>query len=97
MNRTFVKRFLPNEDPIDQQVRLNDAGDRQWSTIVGVVDDSPQKTLAQAPLPEIHYNLEQLLPKDDLYPILANFYMNVAVRSPLPPDDCYTRAEARSA
>jgi len=86
VNRMFVKRFLPNEDPIGQQVRLNDTGDRQWSTIVGVVDDSPQKTLTQAPLPEIHYNLEQLLPQDDLYPILANFYMNVAVRSPLPPD-----------
>jgi predicted permease len=84
VNRTFVKRFLSNEDPIGQQVRLNDKGDRQWSTIVGVVDDSPQKTLAQAPLPEIHYNLEQLLPQDELYPILANFYMNVAVRSPLP-------------
>jgi predicted permease len=84
VNRMFVKRFLPNEDPIGQQVRLNDKGDRQWSTIVGVVDDSPQKTLAQPPLPEIHYNLEQLLPQDELYPILANFYMNVAVRSPLP-------------
>jgi predicted permease len=84
VNRTFVKRFLPNEDPIGQQVRLNDAGNRQWSTIVGVVDDSPQKSLAQPPLPEIHYNLEQLLPQDELYPILGNFYMNVAVRSPLP-------------
>jgi ABC-type antimicrobial peptide transport system permease subunit len=48
------------------------------------VDDSPQKSLGQAPLPEIHYNLMQLLPKDELYPILGNFYMNVAVRSPLP-------------
>jgi hypothetical protein len=84
VNREFVKRFLPNENPIGQQVRLNDEGDRQWSTIVGVVDDSPQKSLGQAPLPEIHYNLMQLLPKDELYPILGNFYMNVAVRSPLP-------------
>jgi hypothetical protein len=84
VNSTFVKRFLPNEDPIGQQVRLNDRGDRQWSTIVGVVDDSPQKSLAQPSLPEIHYNLTQLLPQDELYPILANFYMNVAVRSPLP-------------
>jgi predicted permease len=84
VNREFVKRFLPNEDPIGQQLRMNDAGDRQWSTIVGVVDDSPQKSLGQAPLPEIHYNLAQLLPEDDLDPILGNFLMNVAVRSPLP-------------
>ncbi|HMF54680.1 MAG TPA: FtsX-like permease family protein, partial [Edaphobacter sp.] len=83
VNRVFVQRFLPNENPIGQQVRFNDTGDRQWSTIVGVVDDSPQKTLGQPPLPEIHYNLAQLLPQDELYPILGNFYMNVAIRSPL--------------
>ncbi len=84
VNREFVKRFLPNENPIGQQVRMNEKGDRQWSTIVGVVDDSPQKSLGQAPLPEIHYNLAQLLPEDELYPILGNFYMNVAARSSLP-------------
>jgi hypothetical protein len=84
VNGAFVRRFLPSEDPIGQQLRLNDTGERQWSTIVGVVDDSPQKTLGQPPLPEIHYNLAQLLPQDELYPILGNFYMNVAIRSPLP-------------
>jgi predicted permease len=86
VNHAFVQRFLTNENPIGQQVRFNDAGARQWSTIVGVVDDSPQKTLGQPPLPEIHYNLAQLLPQDDLYPILGNFYMNVAVRSSLTSD-----------
>jgi len=84
VNRTFVRHFLPKEDPIGQQLRFNDTGERQWSTIVGVVDDSPQKTLGQPPLPEIHYNLTQLLPQDELYPILGNFYMNIAIRSPLP-------------
>jgi predicted permease len=83
VNRAFVRRFLPNENPLGQRVRYNDAGERQWSTIVGVVDDSPQKTLGQPPLPEIHYNLSQLQPQDDLYPILGTFYMNVVVRSPL--------------
>ena len=83
VNHAFVKRFFPTENPIGQQVRFNDKGDRQWSTIVGVVDDSPQKSLGQPPMPEVHYNLEQLLPQDDLYPILGNFYMNVAIRSSL--------------
>ncbi len=84
VNHAFVKHFFPGEDPIGQQVRYNDKGNRQWSTIVGVVDDSPQKTLGRPPLPEVHYNLEQLLPQDDLYPILGNFFMNAAVRSSLP-------------
>jgi predicted permease len=83
VNRAFVRRFLASENPIGQRVRYNDAGERQWSTIVGVVDDSPQKTLGQPPLPEIHYDLAQLQPQDDLCPILGAFYMNVAVRSPL--------------
>lgn len=86
VNHAFVQRFLSNENPIGQQVRYNDAGNRQWSTIVGVVADSPQKTLGQPPLPEIHYNLAQLLPQDDLYPILGNFYMNVSIRSTLAAD-----------
>lgn len=83
VNRAFVHRFLEHQNPIGQQVRFNDQGQRQWSTIVGVVDDSPQKTLGQPPLPEVHYNLSQLIPQDDLYPILGTFYMNVAIRSPL--------------
>jgi hypothetical protein len=86
VNRSFVRRFLPNENPLGLQVRYNDKGERQWSTIVGVIDDSPQKTLGQPPLPEIHYNLAQLLPQDDLYPILGDFFMNVAIRSPLAPE-----------
>jgi predicted permease len=86
VNHAFVQRFLSNENPIGQRVRYNDAGNRQWSTIVGVVADSPQKTLGQPPLPEIHYNLAQLLPQDDLYPILGNFYMNVSIRSTLAAD-----------
>ncbi len=83
VNRTFVKRFLNDQNPLGQQVRLNDTGARQWSTIVGVVNDSPQKTIGQPPLPEIHYNLDQLLPEDDLYYVLGSFMMNVAVRSPV--------------
>jgi predicted permease len=86
VNRAFVHRFLEHQNALGKQVRFNDKGQRQWSTIVGVVDDSPQKTLGQPPLPEVHYNLGQLIPQDDLYPILGTFYMNVAIRSPLASD-----------
>ncbi|HUZ95250.1 MAG TPA: ADOP family duplicated permease [Edaphobacter sp.] len=83
VNQAFVRRYLPNQNPIGQKVRYNDTGDRQWSTIVGVVDDSPQKTIGQPPLPEIDYNVAQLLSQDDLYPILGSFMMNISIRSPL--------------
>ena len=42
--------------------------------------------LADAPLPEVNYNLDQMVPQDDLYPILGTFIMNIAVRSSLPSD-----------
>ena len=54
------------------------------STIIGVVDDTPQKTLGQPPLPEIDYSLAQLRPQDDLY-FLCTFFANIAIRSPLDP------------
>lgn len=86
VNHAFARRFFANESPLGHQIRYNDAGPRQWATIVGIVDDSPQKTLGQPPLPEVHYNLAQLVPGDDLYPILGAFYMNVTIRSPLDED-----------
>ena len=65
-------------------MRYNDDGSRQWATIVGVVDDSPQKSVGQPALPEVNFNLAQVLPADDLYPVLGTFFMNVVVRSTLP-------------
>jgi predicted permease len=84
VNHAFVHRFFPGQDPLGRQLRFNDEGDRQWATIIGVVDDVPQKTVGQPPMPEVNYNLAQFLPQDDLYPILGTFFMNVAVRSSLP-------------
>ena len=65
VNHTFVQRFFPGQDPLGQQVRFNDEGERQWATIVGVVDDTPQKTVGQPPMPEVNYDLTQFLPQDD--------------------------------
>ena len=81
VNQAFARRFFPSGTPVGKGVRLNDTGTRQFATIVGVVEDSPQKTLGMPPLPEIHYNLAQMQPQDDLYPILGSFLMNVAIRS----------------
>ncbi len=83
VNQTFVKRFLPERGPDRPASTLQrHVGDRLWATIVGVIDDSPQKTLGQPPLPEIHFSLEQLQPQDDLY-FLGTFYANVAIRTSL--------------
>jgi len=87
VNQAFVKKWLPNEDPIGKQVELGDEKDhsREWGTIVGVTDDVRQRSAGEASLPEVDVNLLQLSPKDDLYPVLASFLMNVAVRTHLEP------------
>jgi predicted permease len=91
VNQAFVRRFFSadaahggSQNPLGQQVRYNDDGPRQWATIVGVVDDSPQKSVGQPALPEVNFNLAQILPSDDLYTVLGTFFMNVTVRSTLP-------------
>ena len=45
INESFAKRKLPGRDPIGQRVRVGDT-ERPWSTIVGVVGDVKQTSLA---------------------------------------------------
>jgi predicted permease len=85
VNESFVKQIFPNEDPLGKQIEIGDApGPRHWATIVGVAGDVHQHTLGELPSPEMDLNLMQLNPKDDFYPILSSF-MNIAVRTTLPP------------
>lgn len=51
INETFAKRKFPGRDPIGQRVRVGlDAGheDRPWATIVGVVGNVKQQSLAMS-------------------------------------------------
>ncbi len=93
VNQAFVEKWMPNEDPIGKQIEVGDEKDpaREWGTIVGVTDDVRQRSAGESPLPEIDVNLMQLTPKDDLYPVMTTFLMDVAVRTQLQP------AEAESA
>jgi len=84
VNDAFVKRVFPNEDPIGKQIQLNDSGPREWGTIVGVAEDTRQHSAGEPSAPELNLNLLQVTPKDQLYPILLSFLMNVAVRTHLP-------------
>jgi predicted permease len=46
VNRSFARRFFPNEDPIGKRVRVG-APDWPWRTIVGVVGDVKQLGIAK--------------------------------------------------
>jgi putative ABC transport system permease protein len=48
VNETFVKRYFPNDDPIDKRFTFGDAGpNAQWITIVGVVRDTKRQGIDQ--------------------------------------------------
>jgi predicted permease len=53
VNETFVRRELPNEDPIGRRIALDD---HLAFAIVGVVGDVRQAGLASPPLPEIYFS-----------------------------------------
>ena len=85
INQALEKEAFSNENPLGQQIEVGNKGPREWGTVVGVIENSHQRTPGQAPQPEMDLNLEQLVPSDPLYPILATFHMDLAVRGHLQP------------
>jgi putative ABC transport system permease protein len=54
VDQTLADRFFPNQDPIGQRVASNRVSNLTWLTIVGVVSNTPIRTLAEAdPIPQV--------------------------------------------
>ena len=53
---TLAKRYFPGEDPVGRRVSfgVNDKGERDWTTIIGVAADVRQKGLHTDPRPEAY-------------------------------------------
>ena len=83
VNQAFVKAVFPHQNPLGQQIEMGDPGPRQWATIVGVIEDSHQRSAGEASEPEVNANLEQLTPSDPMYPILVTFHTDIVVRGRL--------------
>jgi predicted permease len=56
VNREFLRRFLPNQNPIGRQVN----GWGRWFTIVGVAQDSKYHTLTESPQPYFYIPIRQV-------------------------------------
>jgi predicted permease len=55
VNESFVRRYLPDKEPIGQRIRYGDpADDWNWKTIVGVVGDVRAESLTQEPVPRVY-------------------------------------------
>ena len=56
VNQEFLRRFLPNQNPIGRKVN----GWARWFTIVGVVKDSKYHTLTENPQPYFYIPIRQI-------------------------------------
>ena len=54
VNRAFVKAYLPKEDPLGKRLRFTYSDKNPYQTIFGVVGDTAEDDLAQAPPPAIY-------------------------------------------
>ncbi len=80
VNQRFAHKYFQNEDPIGQQIRTAGDGPHKYSTIVGVVEDTHQKSLDEPVEPEVNLCFAQLKPDDDFAGMLS-FFAEVAVRA----------------
>lgn len=61
INESFAKRRFPGPDPIGQRIRFGGPVDWPWDTIVGVVGDLKQTSLAMSQSDAIYVTTAQWL------------------------------------
>ncbi len=89
VNRAFARSFAPTEqDPgkvIGKQLLSLKKGGNH-ATIVGVVDDTRQATIAQPSHPEVQVSLAQITPESGFYMAMEGIAMDLAVRTEQRPE-----------
>jgi len=61
VSQSVARTLWPGEDPIGQRLTMEDEPKpKDWLTVVGVVDDVRQQSLAEKPLPAIYQPYEQV-------------------------------------
>jgi predicted permease len=89
VNREFVRRVLHNRNPLGVRLKWDDTDRNLSAIIVGTIADVHQESVRAASSPEIYFDLEQLLPGEDMYSILAGFHMDIVVRTHLDPEAAF--------
>jgi predicted permease len=86
VNQEFVRRVLKGRSPLGTRLKWDDDDKALTATIVGTIADVHQDSVRAASAPELYFDLEQLVPGQDMYSILAGFHMDIVVRTHLAPD-----------
>lgn len=82
VNRAFAGRWWPGKNPIGQKFlsMRNSADEKSLTTIIGVIDDLPQRSLASERGPQVMLCLSQLDQNSTFYNTLNNS-MELALRT----------------
>jgi predicted permease len=81
VNQAFAKEWWPHGSPVGQKfMQLHKEKDSR-EIVIGVMDDLPQRSLANRRGPQVLLCLPQLLPGDNLYQAVASIHMQLAART----------------
>jgi predicted permease len=84
VNQALVRKYFPGQNPLGQQLKIADSGPHAVVTIVGVVENTHQTSMSAEAQPEINIPYAQLVPGDEMQPIMTAF-TNVALRTHVAP------------
>jgi putative ABC transport system permease protein len=87
VNRALVQYSFGHGDPINKLIRCSFDDQKEWITIIGVVDNTRDISRSSNPGPEIYLPLAQ-------HPYFANEFQ-VVLRAHLPPDSLASAARKR--
>jgi predicted permease len=80
VNQSFARKYFPGEEPLGKQIRTASGGEHQFSPIVGIIEDTRQKSLSDEIEPEVHISYRQLKPDDD-FSALLGIVLQIAVHT----------------
>jgi predicted permease len=84
VNQAFVNRYLGGRDALGKVVRFGRIP--RTATVIGVIEDVHQESVAQPSQPEFYLCIGQLGPDQQLYKALLGRFMQVAVRTGIAPN-----------
>ena len=84
ISRSVAEAFWPGEDPIGRRIMQGLPGSGEWSTVVGIVGDTPGRSLTEPPERVVYYSLAPPAGSNATWASRAVTYV---VRSDLPTEN----------
>ncbi|MHB8388488.1 MAG: ABC transporter permease [Acidobacteriaceae bacterium] len=81
VNQAFANAWSPDSPALGKQLMNLHKGKDSREIVIGVMDNLPQRSLAQQRGPQVWICLPQLIPGDNLYQAVATVHMQLAVRT----------------